>query len=251
VEENVKKVTVSNKRLICASCISVLITLILGVGVLTFYFAPIGEGCETVSVPNFVGMSEESLADDKFFEIKREWVYSSDEERGRVISQTPIANSKRKIVGSQKREVTVCIGLGEKTRRVPLLDGVDELSAARALREIGARVRSVAIYGDVEGGRVVGTSPRAGSEVKEGDTVTLYVSRQRIPCEITVPNFVGMDIRDASALALSMGLMLDASSDVRGEIVRQSIPRDSRVPMGSYISFKTDGGGREWPPRIK
>ena len=246
-----KKGTVSNKKLIYASCISVAITLVLGVGVLAFYFAPRGADGVTVVIPNFIGKSEADIRSTSYIEIQREWVYSSDGDKGRVISQSPLPNAKRKMNGSQRREVTVYIGLGEKTRCVPLLDGVDELSAAKALREIGAKVRSVAIYSGDEDGRVIGSSPKAGSKIKEGDTVTLYVSRKKIPCEITVPDFVGMDISEATNLALSMGLLLDTSSDTRGAVVRQSMPSGARVPSGSYIGFKTDGGGREWPPRIQ
>lgn len=246
-----KSNAITNKKLFILALLSLLVPILLGIGTLAFYFAPRDRGIEVIEIPSYIGMHEDDLRDRDGILIKREWVYSSDGERGRVISQTPSPNSKRKREIGESREVTVYIGLGEKVQKIPALKGVDELSAARALREIGARVRSVAIYGDKDDGRVIGTSPTVGQKIKNGDTVTLYVARKRMNDTVVVPNFVGMRVEDAASLALSMGLLLQSDSDADGEIIMQSIPSGSRVPSGSYISFKVDGGLREWPPVIE
>lgn len=241
----------TNKKLFFFALLSLFIPILLGVGTLAFYFAPMERGTRVVEIPSYIGMNEDDLCDSDGIRLKREWIYSSNEEKGRVISQSPSADSRRKYREGETREVTVYIGLGEKLQRIPSLEGVDEISAARALREIGARVRSVAIYGDSDDGRVIGTSPTVGQKIKNGDTVTIYVARKRVNDTVTVPDFVGMRASDAAHLALSRGLLLDGDSDTDGEIIMQSIPSGSRVPSGSYISFKVDGGLREWPPVIE
>lgn len=246
-----KKCVISNKKLFLCACLSVSFALCLGLAVLTFYLAPWEDNARTVTVPDYVGVREELLRDTEDLVIKREWVYSNEDEKGRVISQTPYANARRKLAGDDRREVTVYIGLGEKQARIPNLEGVDELSAARAVRELGAGVRSVAIYGQGSDGCVVGTSPAAGQRIKEGDTVTLYVSRRRVNDTVKVPDFVGIPLSEAARRALSLGLSLDADIDARGEVVAQSIPKGSRVPAGSYISFKVVEGGRGWPPIVE
>ena len=246
-----KSKAITNKKLFIFALLSVLIPILLGVGTLAFYFAPREQGIEVTEIPSFIGTREEALRDSDGIRVKREWIYSSHEEKGIVVSQSPSADSRRKHKKGEACDVTVYIGLGEKLQRVPALEGVDELSAARALREIGARVRSVAIYGGGEDGRVIGTSPTVGQKIKSGDTVTLYVARKRINDTVTVPDFVGMEIKDAASLALSMGLLLDIDGCIDGEIIMQSIPSGTIVPSGSYIRFKVDGGLREWPPVIE
>ena len=246
-----KSNAITNKKLFIIALLSVLVPILLCVGTLAFYFAPRERRVEVIEIPSFIGIREEALRDSDSIRLKREWIYSSVEEKGKVISQNPSANSKRKLKSGEVREVTVYIGLGEKLQKVPALEGVDELSAARALREIGANVRSIAIYGEGDDGRVIGTSPTVGQKIKNGDTVTLYVARKRINDTVAVPDFVGMRVVDAARLALSMGLLLDGDSDTDGVIIMQSIPSGSRVPGGSYIGFKVDGGLREWPPVVK
>ena len=129
-----------------------------------------------------------------------------------------------------------------------------ENSAAAALRAIHANIRSVPIYGGGEDGVVLYTSPSANSEIRAGDTVTMFVARQRVEGSIRVPDFIGMGLSEAYRVALSMGLFVDGDeSSVLSDIVtRQSIPDGSMVRRGSYISFATSEAieekEREWPP---
>lgn len=240
------------KKLGFASVASVLLCMLLGFGVLYYYFAPKNSGLVVFRVPELVGRVESEIGALQGIEITREWIYSDDVERGIVISQTPHANARRKIAPGARCPVTLYISLGERTETVPDLVGVDSLSAAAALRSIGARVRTVAIYGEGEDGKVTGTSPEVGCEIREGDTVTVFVSRRRVQAPVTVPDFCGMEFSDAVKLALSLGLFVkDCDGD--GVVISQSIPKGARVLAENYISFETDGvlREREWPPMIQ
>ena len=251
-EKKEKKGDRGLKRLGIAALLSVVFCGLLGFGVLYYYFAPRDSGLVVFEVPRLVGLDESGIGEVEGLEISREWIYSDDVERGTVISQTPHANARRKIAPGARCPITLYISLGERTGTVPELCGIDSLSAAAALRSIGARVRTVAIYGEGEDGLVIGTSPSAKSEIREGDTVTVFVSRRRVRPAVEVPNFCGMEYSEAVRLALSLGLFVSGDED-EGTVVSQSIPQGARVVADSYISFDVDGDlrEREWPPIIE
>lgn len=242
-------------KLFLWAVISALLCAVLGVLVLVYYFVPKDSDTYILTVPSYVGLSDGEIEDCSEINVKREWIYSSDAPKGEIISQTPNAGARRKLPHGEKYEVTVFISLGEQTEKVPDLCGVGENSAAAALRGLRARVRSVAIYGDGEDGRVLYTVPGPDSEIKAGDSVTMFVSRRRTDDPITVPDFCGLELAEAYRLALALGLYISDEEVVflNSVVCEQSIPEGAVVRRGSYISFKSayiDSGEREWPPRI-
>ena len=241
------------KRLFLWVVITALIAVLLGISVLFYFFVPRDKDVYILTVPRLVGLKELDLGSFNRVEIEREWIYSDDAERGTIVSQTPYSGAKRKLRDGDSCPIVVYISLGEKTEEIPDLVGVDQLSAAAALRSIGATVKSVAIYGDGADGVVLRTLPESGSRIRDGESVTLFVSRKRINMPVSVPDFIGMERQDAVRLALSLGLFIgDIEENGMSErISAQSVPCGSRVVVGSYISFKT---GEEsvtecpWPP---
>ena len=239
-------------RLGMAALLSVMLCGLLGIGVLCYYFAPRDSGMAVFEVPDFVDRADNDIGTVEGVEIVREWVYSDEIGRGTVISQTPHAKARRKVSPGELCSVTVYISLGEKSERIPYLSGIDLLSASAALRSIGARVKTVAIYGEGDDGIVIGTSPNADEAIRRGDTVTVYVSRARVKEPIEVPDFCGRELGDAVRLALSLGLFVrEIEGD--GAVISQSIPAGRKVRADSYISFQADGGVHEraWPPVIE
>ncbi len=244
------------KRMFLWMIISGLVCAMLGVGVLMYFFAPRDNDTFIVTVPTFVGRNDSDIELSDGFEIEREWIYSNEVDKGVVISQEPYGGARRKIKNGQTCRVAIYISLGEKTEKLPELSGIDEVSAANALRSIGVDVRSVAIYTDGEDGCVISTRPSAGTELKVGDKVTIFVSRKREECPITVPNFCGLELGEAVSRALSLGLCVtDVDAELSDATVSaQSIPEGARVRRGSYIRFRVgysefdEEKEREWPP---
>ena len=241
------------KRLFLWMIITGLVCGLLFCGVILYFFMPRDNDTFIFTVPTFVGLNEQSIGTVSGADIEREWIYSSGAERGVVISQTPYANARRKIRNGELCKVTIYVSLGEKTERLPDLSGVDELSAAAALRSMGARVRCVPIYCEGSDGCVLYTKPTVGQEIKEGDSVTVFVSRKRQSMPINVPDFCGLELAEAYRRALSLGLCISDEDVVflNAKVVAQSIPEGAKVKVGSYISFKVefaDGTEREWPP---
>ncbi len=247
------------KRLFLYMVISALICCVLGVFVLLYFFAPVDRDTHILTVPGYVGVSEKKIRPEAEIALEREWIYSDDVTQGIVISQTPYAGARRKVKDGEKYTVTVYISLGRRQEKIPELSGVEEMSAAASLRSLGVRVRSVPIYSDKGDGLVISTSPLSGSSISCGDTVTMYVSRKRVAAPVCVPDFSGLELKDACRLALEIGLFLaddgiyDAPCDI---VIYQSIAKGALVRYGSYISFMTENGTlgedkeREWPPMI-
>lgn len=239
------------KRLLLGAVISGAVCALIGVSVLFCFFAPKNKGIRVLTIPCFLGLDGEEMGGSDGIRLVREWVYSSDAEKGKVISQSPHALAKRKVRVGASCPVTVYISLGEKTEEIPELCGVEYLSAAAALRSIGARVKSISVYGDGEDGIVFETSPSAGERIRSGETVTIFVNRRRVGESVLVPSFLGMNATDAVRLALSMGLYVSDAS-LEGRIVWQSIPNGATVAHGSYIEFKAElPRKRAWPPVIE
>ncbi len=241
------------KRLFLWMIISGLICAALAVSVFVYFFVPHDRDMSTVIIPSLTRLDEGDIGVYNGVSISREWIYSSEVEKGKVISQTPYAGARRKIKDGGTYDVKIFISLGEKTEEVPQLCGVEEISAAAALRSIGACVRRVAIYGDGEDGEVLYTSPSHGTRIKEGDTVTIFVSKKSVEKPITVPDFCGLEIAEAYRRALELGLYI-SDGDVlflNSTVTQQSLPEGAKVRHGSYISFiskETEETEREWPP---
>ncbi len=240
----------SLKRLFLLTALSGMLCAVVAVSTFVFFFIPRDRNTYILTVPKLVGLDGGNIASYPDIEIMREWIYSSDAEKGTVISQTPYAGARKKLKSGEKYTVTVFISLGERTANIPDLRGVGEMSAAAALRSIGARVKIMPIYGDGADGAVLYSSPGAETEIKEGDTVTIFVSRHRTDEPVAVPDMCGMTLSEAYRYALSIGLLIseDDSNKLEGIVTAQSIAAGAKVKKGSYISFKTETEEREWPP---
>lgn len=87
-------------------------------------------------------------------------------------------------------------------------------------------------------GYVISTSPAAGSSVKAGDTITLYVSLGQEVRNTIVPNVVGMGEQEAMHTLLgnniSLGKVTYQQSDLpEGTVISQSKNPLTEVPIGS------------------
>ncbi len=240
------------KRLFFIMIISGLLCAALGVGVLVYFFVPRDNDTYILTIPAFIGLNENTIGSHSGVVIEREWIYSSEIARGRVISQTPYAGARRKVRRGADCTVKVYISLGEQSESLPDLCGVELMSAASAIRALGARVRSVAVYGDGEDGKVLSVSPLTGTRIKAGDTVTLFVSRKKTDSPIIVPDFCGMELAEAYRLALSKGLYIAEGDTIflGARVTEQSIPSGAYVKKGSYISFRTEEEKRDLPPIV-
>lgn len=139
----------------------------------------VSAGTEGREVPNVTGLSYTDAANkltEKGFTVNKSESYSSNVEKGNVISQSPVSGQKAPI-GSV---ITVTVSLGQEDNkvRVPNIMGVTEDEAVAKLIEAGLAVGSTSQINsnDYEEGLVCYQSYSYGSYVQPGTTVDMKVS---------------------------------------------------------------------------
>jgi eukaryotic-like serine/threonine-protein kinase len=92
-------------------------------------------------------------------------------------------------------------------------------------------------FSDKEAGIVVAQEPKAGANLKEGETVALTVSKGGRP--VAVPDVVGTTSSEATATLQATGLNVNVvgvpSSQPSGTVVAQSPAAGEEVPAGSSV----------------
>jgi serine/threonine-protein kinase len=132
----------------------------------------LSRGPAPLPVPRVVGETEENARG-----LLTPWVVAADTDysdsvaRGSVISQTP--DPKTKLQPGQT--VTIVVSLGPREFPAPDLVGMSRDAAMAEIRSLGLVPNVIDLPG-ATGGRTVATQlPVAGTSVKAGTTITVYV----------------------------------------------------------------------------
>lgn len=205
----------------------------------------------TVTIPSFVG---QTLADADA-EVERLKLSSSVVDhtisdrypKNVIIAQRPLAGEQVR----QGRQVSFIISDGIVAHLMPDLRYQSmrevslDLSHARLKLGKVTYVRSDVIPGD----HVISQDPAPLSNVAEGDSVTLVVSKggQSV---LKLPDFVGMSIDDARALAEKDGIKLGQivwtplgnGGPAHGVVARQNPPPNSKVAAYQPVSLQVSAG---------
>ncbi|MVO89051.1 Stk1 family PASTA domain-containing Ser/Thr kinase [Streptomyces sp. p1417] len=164
--------------------------------------------------------------------------FSSDVEKGSVISTDPAPGTVRK-TGSA---VALVVSKGKKIE-VRDVTGEPEADAREELEESGLKVRIAperVFSSDEDEGDVVEQDPAEGGIRAEGDTVTLTLSKG--PEMIEVPDVEGMSVDDAKDELREAGF--DVKEDrgilgIFGDTVKdQSVDPGDEAPKGSTITIQ-------------
>lgn len=199
---------------------------------------------QEISVRDFVGMTwSDTFAKDvgeDYYTFEVQYQFSETEEKGKILSQEPKAGESRKVIpGEQACKVTLYVSQG--VDEFPLDDySIEEYREVElALDSRGLNYTVEEQYHDtIISGYVISTSPAAGSSVKAGDTITLYVSLGQEVRNTIVPNVVGMGEQEAMHTLLgnniSLGKVTYQQSDLpEGTVISQSKNPLTEVPIGS------------------
>ena len=161
------------KKLLFANLLSFALSFV----VLDSLFGIAGPRGERVTVPDFCGTTEETLAADDRFAVTAEYRYD-ESPAGTILSQEPPAGSIRKIGEDQARcQMRVVVSMGPEKVTLPDLVGQNASVAAAELRRMGLVVNTRQDDASASAaGVVTATNPPAGSVVQVGTTVCLSVS---------------------------------------------------------------------------
>ncbi len=141
----------------------------------------ISKGLETIGVPNVIGQSYDSAAEQlrrAGFTAVRQDVDASEPE-GTVVDQDP---SPGTLLPPGTR-VQVSVSTGQSTTAVPDVRGLDEGSAQATLDNEGWEVviRDTPTQNPDEDGVVISQTPPPGEQAEPGSQVTLFVGRLQTP----------------------------------------------------------------------
>lgn len=202
-----------------------------------------------VTVPDVRGMSEEeakTLLNKKGLGIQ---VVTRKESKkykaGKISKQTPEAGEK--VSKHTKIEVVVSSGLVGSKKAIPDVSGMSETEAQNELEDAGFKVTSSFQYDDsVESGKVISTTPEAGTKAEKGSTVTMLVSQGSN--KKTVPDVRGMADATAQSTIKSYGFNVgtvtyDYSDSVeKGMVISQTVEPGTKASAGTSISITVSNG---------
>lgn len=134
------------------------------------------------------------------------------------------------------------------TVAVPAVAGATEAGARARLQQAGlAATRSTAASATVRRGFAIRTVPPAGTAVRPGSSVALYVSSGAPPSRLSVPAVRGLAEREARFVLEDLGLRVardeaPSTQIARGRATGTSPPADARVRPGSRVTLIVSGG---------
>ncbi len=193
-----------------------------------------------VTVPRVVGQELASATSElraAGFETTVDRV-TSGRPAGQVLAQDP-AGGEQAQDGST---VTLTVSNGPGQVAVPPVDGLGEQKATATLIDRGLVVDRVVHQPDeaVPEGRVIKTSPAAGTPVDRGSDVTLYVSSG--PEQVAVPDVVGLTQREAQQTLGSRGFQFTvveqgSADEAPGTVLSQDPAAGTKVDPGASVTL--------------
>ncbi|MDI6097962.1 Stk1 family PASTA domain-containing Ser/Thr kinase [Actinoplanes sp. NEAU-A12] len=230
------------RRLVLTSLVAVMAVVVLG----SAWWVTMGRYTEA---PTLLTMSQDQatqLAKQQGFDILvGESKFDLNEPivpKGSVLEQSP--GPQEKIVKGDK--ITVILSLGPEVHAVPELEG-QELTFAKAQLESLKLVvkQGKGLYSDTAPeGVVLSTDPKAGTELKPGDTVTLVLSKGKAP--ITIPDLVGENVNNARTILAQRGLKAAEQSQESNEpadtVLAQSPKAGTGVEKNAQVTLTVSKG---------
>ena len=212
--------------------------------------APASTNAEVVIVPNLSNMTEtqaKAALNKLRLDVSVQKGSSDDVPEGQVYDQSPAAGVKTDV----HTQVTIYISTGKETFKLDDVTGMDYDQAQSQLENDGLKVSLEFEYSDsVDKNEVIRTSPETGSQVAEGDTVTIVASKGKETKYVTVPYVIGYDLDTAISMIKDAGLTYDGkSSDYsdsvsKGEVMNQSIGSGQSVEEGTSITLTVSLGSK-------
>ncbi|MFF0771722.1 Stk1 family PASTA domain-containing Ser/Thr kinase [Nonomuraea wenchangensis] len=201
-----------------------------------------------VTIPSLASQ-ERAYAEEqlKALELKVEVVQenSSEIDKGSVIRTDPPEDTKVE----KGSAVKLFVSKGPAKKKVPDgLIGLSQEDAMAALEKEGLRGTVKTKVSSKKQGTVVDTRPKAGEEIEEGGTVTLYV-----PKELgEVPSVIGLTQEDASAQIKQAGFRVKVvpqpSDQPQGTVIQQNPGEGAKLAPNTTITIVVSTGPQQQQP---
>lgn len=208
-----------------------------------------------VTVPNFLNLSQKE-AEEKAEEVSLEPEFDYEDGADKNDTSLIVVKQEYEKGESLKEGETIELTLGTKEDvqkdriEVPALVNYKEDDAVKKLESLGLKVKSIYANSDtVDEGYVIRQSPKGGSIVDEGFTITITVSRG--VSQVEVPDLYGVSQEAAKKELERVGLKLGTvSSDYSGsvgvgDVMDQGISSGTMVDKGTEVSIVVSLGEQE------
>ena len=197
-----------------------------------------------IEVPSLIGEKKvvaEQICDKKGLELKVVDEKPSDTVKAGCVMEQKTAAGE---MVEKNTVIEVVISTGAETKTMIGVAGMDEDSAARALKDAGIENEVSTTYEystSVSGGTVIRTNPSEGTELSEDTVIEFVVSKGAEKSE--VPKLKGESRSRAETLLANNGLELGdvseeySSSYKKGTVISQSISAGQRVDAGTEVDI--------------
>lgn len=200
-----------------------------------------------VSVPNITNMTvEQATVELEKVGLKPgtpKMKSSIDVEEGKIISQSPKMGVKIKTY----QKVEIVVSSGPKDVKVPDVLGTAQEEAESKITNLELTVKVKSEYrDDVKKGEVFKQEPSGGETIKQGQSVTIYVSKGEN--KVTMEDLSGLSLSEARSrienLKLEVGeIEYEASSKYGKDVVISSSPsQHEEVKIGSSVDLVVSKG---------
>lgn len=184
--------------------------------------------------------------DFKESKIKKKEEYSDTVEKGKIISQTPEANSE---VTPDKTSVKFVVSKGAKPIKISDYVGMTINEALLDLANNGineSQVKQTQQESDKEAGTILSQTPSAGSSVTPSNTIINFVVSSG-PNEVSVPDFTGMSKSEVQSTAKEAGLTVNFEEDYdtqvpAGQVIRSNPSAGEKVKKNSSVTVTLSKG---------
>jgi beta-lactam-binding protein with PASTA domain len=155
-----------------------------------------------------------------------------------VIGQSPLGGA-RVDAGAT---VTLTVSQGPPTTDVPPVTGLSKAGAEHAISLAGLEIAKIITQSSssVQNGYAIDTDPPAGNQLRQGESVTLFISSGRAP--VSVPGVTGYTAAAARSQLTGDGFKVSASKQPSttvsaGNVISQSPLGGISAPYGSVVSI--------------
>ena len=231
-----------------ATGVMVGVAILVAIILVVVFMKKFNSSSEAKACPAFVGLTvnqikEQYNPEDYTFEIIYE--ETDDYPVGEVIRQSPNPGTSIK----KRNTIKLTIATEAELIEVPDVSNDTESLAKQTLKNVGfSEIVIEPIYDDVVNeGKVVKTSPLAGSQISADETITMYISKGKEIHYTIVPDVSGYDEKSAKSMIesknLKFGTVTEASSSQpKGYVTSQSIEAGTKVAEGSTVNIVISSG---------
>ncbi|MCB0906990.1 MAG: Stk1 family PASTA domain-containing Ser/Thr kinase [Nocardioidaceae bacterium] len=194
---------------------------------------------QEVQVPNLEGKTEQQASaalqnvNLKLGDVTEE--ASEDVKKGLVLSQDPVKDD----YVAPGSSVDIVVSSGKPTVQMPPVVGMTRQAATRVLE--GAPYNFVVIAKETEAddpqGQIVETAPKAGKDLTEGATVTIYYSDgpEQVPNVVGKSEDVARQLIEAAGFTVKVIYDDSPTDQATGTVLEQNPPADAPAQQKSQV----------------